>query len=508
MKKIIYITSCLLALLTVSCTETTTVEPGEYQGPASIEVSSPKLVFDAEGGIAALVVATNLASWEYSTSDTWFSIEKKENNILEITAPINVEGQTLTGKIIIKGTRDNETVSTEVLLVQGAERGVNLSANGLSNCYIAKTNSAYTFDATIKGNGSNNDKSTYVKIYGLDIKGVAYADLLWEARNDADKSMSLEIIDGAPIYKNGFVSFHTGRSQGNAVIAVKDINGNILWSWHIWVCDDPITSHKHINSARQPAGEIMDRNLGALNNTPMDIDNRGMFYQWGRKDPFMPSRSPYVIVPDDALVNDPANNRPNPNVGNGSGTWRYSVQTLPLVNVPGNIPNAIQNPMNYLTYYFSDYYDWYCASKDPEVINSNLWTEEKTIFDPCPVGYKVPGKDIWAIPSGNTSVSNGGRVYEYDENGENPRYDWNVGKDCGRCWKYTGDYYPMAGNLWYGSIKDAAYNYASTQAFYWTCHRATSATYTASYGMDFNFNWATTMIKSHVFSAQIRCIKE
>ena len=105
--------------------------------------------------------------------------------------------------------------------------------------------------------------------------------------------MSREIIDGAPVYKEGYVAFATGRSQGNAVIAVKDINGNILWSWHIWVCDDEITAHDHINPANEVVAQIMDRNLGALNNEPMDVDNRGMFYQWGRKDPFMPARSAY-----------------------------------------------------------------------------------------------------------------------------------------------------------------------------------------------------------------------
>ena len=74
--------------------------------------------------------------------------------------------------------------------------------------------------------------------------------------------------------------------NGNAVIAAKDADGNILWSWHIWVCKDydPVAkAQTYYNNA----GVMMDRNLGATSATPGNIASVGFLYQWGRKDPFL-----------------------------------------------------------------------------------------------------------------------------------------------------------------------------------------------------------------------------
>ena len=239
----------------------------------------------------------------------------------------------------------------------------------------------------------------------------------------------------------------TGRSEGNAVIAVKDIKGNIVWSWHIWVCNDEITAHDHIDSEGKVAAVIMDRNLGALNNTPMDVGNRGMFYEWGRKDPFTPSRSPYHTDTDGNNV--PAYNEPNTAIGDGTGTWVYNAQAAVLATPPANIPNSILNPMTYLQSPYNGHADWYCTGTDPKATHPGLWGPEKTIFDPCPPGYKVPGPDLWGIPAGNNSITNGGAAADYDETGVSAKWDWNAYEDCGRRWKNTGDFYPMAGNIYY-----------------------------------------------------------
>lgn len=60
-------------------------------------------------------------------------------------------------------------------------------------------------------------------------------------------------------------------------------DGEILWSWHIWVTNRPITTSGGNDL------QWMDRNLGALSNEIGDVANRGMLYQWGRKEPFLPS---------------------------------------------------------------------------------------------------------------------------------------------------------------------------------------------------------------------------
>ena len=64
-------------------------------------------------------------------------------------------------------------------------------------------------------------------------------------------------------------------------------DGDILWSWHIWVTNRPITTSEGNNL------QWMDRNLGALSNEIGDVANRGMLYKWGRKEPFLPSSVAY-----------------------------------------------------------------------------------------------------------------------------------------------------------------------------------------------------------------------
>ena len=508
MKNRISILAVLLSVFAAGCTETTEVQPDAYVEPPYMDVSSEKLVFDADGGVASVVVATNLEAWEYACEGDWYTVTRQDDCTLVVSTQINGGPSTLTGTLTVSGSAGDQKLSAEISLAQRAERSIDLSAEGTANCYIAHTNQSYKFNATVKGNGKGDGRSEYIANYGVNISNIATVELLWESRNDGDKSMSREIIDGAPTYSGGYIAFSTGRSQGNAVIAAKDQAGVILWSWHIWVCDDEINSHDHSNG-KEVVAQVMDRNLGALNNTPMDINNRGMFYQWGRKDPFMPSLSPYVELTIDDALNAPENNVTNYEVGNGTGEWVFDAKALPIDVVPGNIPHSIQNPMTYLQPCYSSYYTWYCMSDDPAACDSGLWdVDQKTIFDPCPVGYKVPGTDMWGIPSGNKSVKTGGAVEEYAEDGTAEQWSWNVLKQAGRVWKYTGDYYPMVGNVYYSSLNNTVHNYTSGEAFYWTAQHSTNSGDEENYRFTFNPNWGYYELGAPNFSAQIRCVKE
>lgn len=502
----IYIIITWLTLALAACTETTEIRPTETGTKAYIEVSSEKVIFDADGGSVAIVVATNAESWEYDYTGDWFSIVRQDDNTLLVDARINAGAATLTGKITVTGIMDEAPLVQEIALVQRAERSVDLSAGGTANCYIVRTGKAYKFDAAVKGNGGGDGRSDYIANYGLEIEGAAFAELLWESRHDGDKTMSCEIIDGSPVYKGGYVSFSTGRSEGNAVIALKDINDNILWSWHIWVCDDEITAHDHIDSEGNITAQIMDRNLGALNNIPMDIGNRGMFYQWGRKDPFLPSRSPYYADTDGE--NLPEYNEENTSIGNGSGTWVYNGNSRLLPTPPGNLPFTVQNPMTYLQ--VSGHGDWYCyGGKEEAATHPGLWGDQKTIFDPCPPGYKVPGANLYGFPAGNSSISTGGKADEYDEDGTSDKYYWNACKDLGRCWRNTGDYYPMVGNVYYSDYIDITIcNYSGGMAFYWTSQESPDMTQSSAYYLRFNLNWCYCQLGAHDCAAQVRCVKE
>lgn len=517
MKKSIYfMAAMLLAGAASSCTDKDYIEPAPYDTPLYLEISTSKVVFGKEGGTASVVAATNADVLQVEVDqESGFSVETSaDNRTVIITAASNYSAELRTSSLTVTATKGDAVRTATVSLVQRAVQAVNLSAGGLANCYVAGTNGTYSFRADIKGNGSNQDgRSRYISLYGVAIKDIAYADLLWESRNDGDRTLSYEVIDGTPIYHGGYVTFSTGRSQGNAAIAVKDINGDILWSWHIWVTDNEISSHDHIGAKGGVVAQIMDRNLGALNNEPMDIDNRGMLYQWGRKDPFPTSRSPYTLDSIDEL-DKVYHNRPNLEVGDGSGEWLISkTYTCPKVSeAPGNIPYAVKNPMMYLGMFSTNSLStWYASSAaSVEVAQPALWGDEKTLFDPCPAGYKVPGAQLFGDPSGSVSVITGA-IGDTDEYG-NP-YLWKSQSGLGRTWASTGDFFPMTGHI--ATTTSERWNhYTGGMGIYWTSEMEPEGLGTGgssramAFRIYFNANFARYNNGGMVYAAQIRCVKE
>ena len=80
---------------------------------------------------------------------------------------------------------------------------------------------------------------------------------------------------------------------GSAVLVVKrpGNDGEILWSWHIWVVDN--YPWEPLQKGLASPLPFMNRNLGARyqktdRNTIYDPNQAGMYYQFGRKDPFHP----------------------------------------------------------------------------------------------------------------------------------------------------------------------------------------------------------------------------
>lgn len=149
-------------------------------------------------------------------------------------------------------------------------------------------------------------------------------------------------------------------NPGNSLLAVKN-GANTAWSWHLWFYhneadenninrpDNPDKLHKY----PETGSLVMNRPLGATKtltddsqimqwlSTQTDLNvecwTDGLYYQWGRKDPF--------ALNEDGELND-------------------------------DYPIAFYN-------------DW---SIDKA---GTGWTSDKSVNDPCPPGYKVPSKNIW-----------------------------------------------------------------------------------------------------------------
>lgn len=98
-------------------------------------------------------------------------------------------------------------------------QGNDLSAAGNANCYMVHRASDYSFDATVMGNGVSTEAFSATRL------APAAAELLWQDSPALLSDIRLE---------QGRVHFSVGEQQGNAVVAVRDGSGKILWSWHIW----------------------------------------------------------------------------------------------------------------------------------------------------------------------------------------------------------------------------------------------------------------------------------
>lgn len=464
MKNIQYILP--FTLLLAACSQ-----PAEVLYPeadfASVKLSSGSAVISEDGGEKTVFIATNREEWDVQCIVDWVDISIEDNKITVYVDENPDKDSRLAVVDVIAGTKPDVAKARLKVLQKGAATA-DLSADGTANSYIAHTNASFRFDASVKGNGADDGNTFYIGYHGLEITEAAYADLAWESTFDADKTRSTKIISGAPVYsqEEQAVYFSTGEIQGNAVISVHDAEGEILWSWHIWVSDEPV------KTSRGNGLEWMDRNLGALNNDPEDMANRGMLYQWGRKDPFLPSPAAYREVPfhtydeegnlleteeeyyaiqaqiEQARV---ALNISNTQTGDGSLEWEYVSVAPVALQAPGNIEHSVQNPTTFLgcrtDIPIGEYvFDWYLQQDlvgkngSLQQSQSDLWgyaqagTAYKTIFDPCPPGYAVPPRGAF------DDIQDGYACTYVDREWERNAYGWT--------WKGgNGDYFPSTGNL-------------------------------------------------------------
>lgn len=332
-----------------------------------------------------------------------------------------------------------------------------------ANCYIVSTPGSYSFDATIIGNGPkgiipNVDFHTTTATITPQS-----AKLLWQDINGFIADVSLDA--------NGRVNYIATGNTGNAMIAVysgANGTGEILWSWHIWgIGNEPLMDEIYTNKAGANF-TVMDRTLGAHSKTSY----YATLYQWGRKDPFPNSTTYYVnntatdiekSYPTYTTETDINASIKNPdkllNANVNAGVWNWS---------------AINNNYLWGDTDIRDSYTWFSNGKYTNSEAGAGWTNEKTIYDPCPAGYRVANKFTWTgfvrnTDGNNSSTTTNSRLeyinYTKYENGYYFKKDENDA---------IGTYYPMTGNrgaangsLWTGTGK-SAYNTLNYTASYYS----------------------------------------
>ena len=333
------------------------------------------------------------------------------------------------------GKYESPSQGTEPLDGDGVEY-IDLSREEPANCYIVSAPGDYKFNAMVKGNGDE----------ALD--GIPESvEILWETFSIEDGENAKDLVEFLKL-EGGYVCFTAEARKGNAIIGVRDGEKKILWSWHIW-----FTEYPKIQSYRFNAGSLMDRNLGAI--STVGHEALGFLYQWGRKDPF----------------------RNSPDI-----PWR-NYGAYPLSHSgPEEIDFAITHPAKFIGASQKPY-DWLTPQ------NGRLWGSVKTIYDPCPPGYRVPdgGDDgVWKAAGFDTAprkFSDGIFYFGVRGDGSPVRYD-------------------AAG--FGGEIYEIPYK-RGLEGHYWSCTEKDSL----SYCLEFNatdVNPAGT--DNRVLANSVRCFKE
>lgn len=315
-----------------------------------------------------------------------------------------------------------------------------------ANCYVVSAPGYYSFplvygnalknrstneSAYKTGNTGSNILSNFINHTGAGISDPyiannngctpAKAELVWQ--DVMDLVTDIKYNAGS---NGGNISFKVDRfsiQQGNAVIAIKDASNNVLWSWHIWVTDENIDNVIEVTNYQNVKYNIMPVNLGwcdddvttyaersckvrftagdaskevTIRQVSASITIRGNhpYYQWGRKDPLRPSNGL-------ANTNKTWYDKNGTSSQSNPATENFSAGVICIMNYilkPDVMQNQVSGDNAYANLWSVDN-TVYTANDNPVV---------KTVYDPSPVGFKLPPGNVFTgftTTGGSTSTS-------------------------------------------------------------------------------------------------------
>ena len=369
---------------------------------------------DGDGGTAADQGTATL------TKNVTDFLAKRNKELKEATAlgsasvPYDLSLHNVQGATIARSTANSYVISApghyRIPLVYG-----NAIENGNNNpsSYQTSNTGTYILSNFQDHAGHAIDDPWIEKTHGGANASVDGAEVVWADAADLVHSPSITHDGG-----EGFLDFEVKASDiqsGNAVVAVTKGSGaskTVLWSWHLWFAPKDaldkikVTNHQNVNyyftkealgwkptqwsgstysSARTVKVKVEQTvaNNGTKAYTVINITQkpgsvkRGAttFYQFGRKDAF-----PGVAKADLA-----SNSHFTENAGGNM-----------------SIENGIQHPDNFYTWSPSwnsapptgySYYNLWSADNTTTGFNDNHVV--KTVYDPSPIGFKMPASNAF-----------------------------------------------------------------------------------------------------------------
>ena len=312
-----------------------------------------------------------------------------------ISAPGHYRIPLVYGNAIKNGATNSNAYETTATGIYVLQHFKDHNDQNITNPWIEKTNS-----------------SAYANIDG--------AKIVWSDEKDLVTSPTIAHDASG----DGYLDFEVKQSDiksGNAVVAVTK-GGTVVWSWHLWFAPKSalnkieVTNHQGVKYnfteetlGWKPNGEVTTYNAprtvkvkveqtiangGAKQVTVINItQNPGgkkegisTLYQFGRKDAF-PGMDE-TKLPQGSI---------NKNAGDNM-----------------SITNGIQNPQNFYTWGGSwynnppagySYFNLWSADNTTTGFNDNAVV--KTVYDPCPVGFKMPASNAFTGFASNGQYGSG-----------------------------------------------------------------------------------------------------
>lgn len=396
---------------------------------------------------------------------------------------------------------------------------------GEANCIVISPDTEVSFDITPRYTFEKSlavDSMKPVKnVNGEDFcEGGLTLERRWGIKTGYTKLDASSVLPDANISLDGnTVTIKGGTSTGNALLVLKDSTETVLWSWHIWSVDEDCLKDQ-VYTACEGTPTFHNINLGATRNIINNMNSVGLYYQYGRKDPFVVSKDFTVVTSKPYLSQVELTYTVARSDKNKNMSWTIKNPDTRIISTLAHELSTSGIPSMFV---FNEWLAGDSAADNwgntaaPVTDMASLKAAKggyKTIYDPCPKGYRVP--DMYYF-SGLSSADGGNGMAKSDRGIIYAVKDVALPETFPSDGKTVSDdyaFYPNPGHLNQGTVLvgDAAVNNGvilyNKRGYYWTITNFESGA--AVFALGNSGTWATNYA-SHKMSLgsanNIRCMK-